>query len=77
MGFFLLVTGASEWEENYPAAAGQFQSPINLLSNNAKFDPILLEKPLTINYFTSRETDILNDGHNVIIYPKYRGGRSF
>uniref|UniRef100_K1PHC1 Carbonic anhydrase-related protein n=1 Tax=Magallana gigas TaxID=29159 RepID=K1PHC1_MAGGI len=64
---------ASEWEENYPAAAGQFQSPINLVSNDAKFDPALLQKPLSINYFTSRETDILNDGHNVIIYPKYRG----
>nr|XP_034338784.1 carbonic anhydrase-related protein isoform X2 [Crassostrea gigas]XP_034338785.1 carbonic anhydrase-related protein isoform X2 [Crassostrea gigas] len=64
---------ASEWEENYPAAAGQFQSPINLVSNDAKFDPALLQKPLSINYFTSRETDVLNDGHNVIIYPKYRG----
>ncbi|XP_048735800.2 carbonic anhydrase-related protein-like isoform X1 [Ostrea edulis] len=64
---------ASEWEEKYPAAAGQSQSPINLVSNNAKFDPVLLERPLAINYFTSRETDILNDGHNVIIFPKNRG----
>ncbi|XP_062582204.1 carbonic anhydrase-related protein-like isoform X2 [Saccostrea cucullata] len=67
---------ASEWEEKYPAAAGQSQSPINLVSNDARFDPDLLEKPLTINYFTSRETDILNDGHNIVIYPKYRGETS-
>nr|BAJ52887.1 carbonic anhydrase-related protein VIII [Pinctada fucata] len=54
-------------------ANGKCQSPINLVSECACFDQQLLKHPLSVNYTTSRETDILNDGQNVIIYPRYKG----
>ncbi|KAJ8302664.1 hypothetical protein KUTeg_019060, partial [Tegillarca granosa] len=67
------ITGLTDWSKNFPEANGQHQSPINLISDNAEYDPTLSERPLLINYSTSRETDILNDGQTVIVYPKYRG----
>ena len=69
-----IISGASEWGKHFPEANGSCQSPVNIASDCACFDPQLTQHPLSVNYTTSRETDILNDGQNVIIYPRYKGG---
>ncbi|CAL1543863.1 unnamed protein product, partial [Lymnaea stagnalis] len=44
--------------------------PIDLISNDAVFDPTLSEKPLKFNYSTSRETEVLNNGYTLVVFPR-------
>ncbi|XP_070798363.1 carbonic anhydrase-related protein [Pituophis catenifer annectens] len=59
-----------EWGLIFPDANGEYQSPINLNSREAKYDPLLLEIHLSPNYFVCRDCEILNDGHSVQILLK-------
>ncbi|BFZ19872.1 hypothetical protein BsWGS_22911 [Bradybaena similaris] len=54
----------------YPEASGNRQSPIDLISNEAKFDQSLAERPLKFNYSISRETELLNNGYTLVVFPR-------
>jgi len=69
------IEESSEWGKEYPEANGHHQSPIDFVSNDAIFDESLLERALSVSYCTSRETDIVNDGQTLIVYPKNKGGK--
>ncbi|XP_032875667.1 carbonic anhydrase-related protein [Amblyraja radiata] len=59
-----------EWGLLFPAANGEYQSPINLNSREAKYDPSLLEARLSPNYVVCRDSEVINDGHTVKILLK-------
>ncbi|XP_063779844.1 carbonic anhydrase-related protein isoform X2 [Pseudophryne corroboree] len=59
-----------EWGLLYPEANGQYQSPININSREALYDPSLLEVQLCPNYVVCRDCDVINDGHVVQILLK-------
>lgn len=69
-GFWYLKL--SEWGNNFPESNGSKQSPVNIVSKSTVYDPKFKEKLFTISYLSSRETDILNNGQTVVIYPKCR-----
>ncbi|CAC5424891.1 CA [Mytilus coruscus] len=71
-----IYTKSSEWSTQFPDSNGTKQSPINLVSKTAIYDPKLREKLLSISYTSSRETDFLNNGQTVVIYPKSRNDTS-
>ncbi|XP_063441564.1 carbonic anhydrase-related protein-like isoform X2 [Mytilus trossulus] len=71
-----IYTKSSEWSTQFPDSNGQNQSPINLVSKTAVYDPKFKEKLLSISYSSSRETDFLNNGQTVVIYPKSRNDTS-
>ncbi|XP_006028187.1 carbonic anhydrase 7 [Alligator sinensis] len=57
--------GPSEWYKSYPIAQGDRQSPIDIESTKAVYDPHL--KPLTISYESSTSLSISNNGHSVMV----------
>ncbi|XP_061746357.1 carbonic anhydrase-related protein isoform X3 [Nerophis ophidion] len=59
-----------EWGLHFPAANGEYQSPINLNSREAQYDPALLDLPLASNYVVCRDCEVINDGHAVRIILK-------
>ncbi|XP_023191818.1 carbonic anhydrase-related protein isoform X1 [Xiphophorus maculatus] len=59
-----------EWGLHFPAANGEYQSPINLNSREAQYDPSLLDAGLTPNYVVCRDCEVINDGHTVHILLK-------
>ncbi|XP_044130601.1 carbonic anhydrase 1-like [Bufo gargarizans] len=54
--------GPDHWHKVYPIAQGNFQSPIDIRSKEAKFDASL--KSLSINYSPSSIKSIINIGHS-------------
>lgn len=63
-----------EWGLVFPDANGEYQSPINLNSREAKYDPKLLEVRLSPNYVVCRDCEVINDGHSVQILLKSKSG---
>ncbi|XP_065321381.1 carbonic anhydrase 7-like [Gordionus sp. m RMFG-2023] len=62
--------GETMWEKRYPLSNGRFQSPINIITNKAQYDPYLdKENPLTFSYRKLRNFDILNDGTTLKVNP--------
>ncbi|XP_018599830.1 carbonic anhydrase-related protein [Scleropages formosus] len=59
-----------EWGLLFPEANGECQSPINLNSREARYDPSLLETRLSHNYVVCRDCEVINDGHTVRIMLK-------
>ncbi|TTH99988.1 Carbonic anhydrase-related protein [Bagarius yarrelli] len=59
-----------EWGLIFPEANGENQSPINLNSREAQYDPRLLEVRLLPNYVVCRDCEVINDGHTVRIMLK-------
>ncbi|XP_067836232.1 carbonic anhydrase-related protein isoform X2 [Heptranchias perlo] len=59
-----------EWGLLFPEANGEYQSPINLNSREAKYDPSLLEVRLSPNYVVCRDSEVINDGHTIQILLK-------
>uniref|UniRef100_A0A3Q3G6Y7 Carbonic anhydrase VIII n=1 Tax=Labrus bergylta TaxID=56723 RepID=A0A3Q3G6Y7_9LABR len=59
-----------EWGLHFPAANGEYQSPINLNSREAQYDPTLLDVGLSPNYVVCRDCEVINDGHTVRIILK-------
>ncbi|KAF6727591.1 Carbonic anhydrase-related protein [Oryzias melastigma] len=59
-----------EWGLHFPAANGEYQSPINLNSREAQYDPSLLDIGLSPNYVVCRDCEVINDGHTVRILLK-------
>ncbi|XP_073488002.1 carbonic anhydrase 2-like isoform X2 [Aquarana catesbeiana] len=54
--------GPDTWHESFPIALGDTQSPINIVTSEAKHDHKL--HPLTINYDPSTAKLIINNGHS-------------
>eukprot|EP00064_Thunnus_orientalis_P019086 superscaffoldBa00004623_g19196 len=63
-------TSGVEWGLHFPAANGEYQSPINLNSREAQYDPSLLDVGLSPNYVVCRDCEVINDGHTVRIILK-------
>jgi len=63
-----------EWGLIFPDANGDYQSPINLNSREAKYDPSLLEVRLSPNYVVCRDCEVTNDGHSIQIALKSKSG---
>ncbi|MBN3283782.1 CAH8 protein, partial [Polyodon spathula] len=59
-----------EWGLVFPEANGEYQSPINLNSREARYDPTLLQVSLSPNYVVCRDCEVINDGHTVRILLK-------
>ncbi|XP_054026025.1 carbonic anhydrase 7 isoform X2 [Dryobates pubescens] len=57
--------GPSEWHKTYPIAQGNRQSPIDIVSARAVYDPSL--KPLVISYESCTSLSISNNGHSVMV----------
>ncbi|XP_060777341.1 carbonic anhydrase 2-like [Neoarius graeffei] len=54
--------GPHTWHEKFPIANGPRQSPIDIVTGEAQYDPEL--KPLTLHYDPSVSLDIINNGHS-------------
>lgn len=65
-----------EWGLHFPAANGEYQSPINLNSREAQYDPSLLDVGLSPNYVVCRDCEVINDGHTVRIILRSKSGES-
>lgn len=63
-----------EWGLLFPSANGEYQSPINLNSREAQYDPSLLDTVLAPNYVVCRDCEVINDGHTVRIILKSKSG---
>ncbi|KAL8194818.1 UNVERIFIED_CONTAM: Carbonic anhydrase 7 [Gekko kuhli] len=57
--------GPSEWHTFYPIAQGNRQSPIDIDSKQAVFDPCL--KPLRVSYELCTSLELSNNGHSVMV----------
>ncbi|NWW39725.1 CAH7 anhydrase, partial [Panurus biarmicus] len=57
--------GPSEWHKAYPIAQGSRQSPIDIDSARAVYDPSL--QPLVISYESCTSLSISNTGHSVMV----------
>lgn len=65
-----------EWGLHFPAANGEYQSPINLNSREAHYDSSLLDVGLSPNYVVCRDCEVINDGHTVRIILRSKSGNS-
>ncbi|XP_074062090.1 carbonic anhydrase-related protein-like [Macrotis lagotis] len=63
-----------EWGLVFPDANGEYQSPINLNSREARYDPSLLDIRLSPNYVVCRDCEVTNDGHTIQIVLKSKSG---
>ncbi|ELK02331.1 Carbonic anhydrase-related protein [Pteropus alecto] len=59
-----------EWGLVFPDANGEYQSPINLNSREARYDPSLLDVRLSPNYVVCRDCEVTNDGHSIQVILK-------
>ena len=72
---FRFVPEHADWGLYFPEATGSRQSPIDLVSCDARYEDILANTPLQFNYATSRETDILNNGYTLVVFPRAKQGK--
>lgn len=70
---FILSLGV-EWGLVFPDANGEYQSPINLNSREARYDPSLLDVRLSPNYVVCRDCEVTNDGHTIQVILKSKSG---
>ncbi|KAF7640953.1 hypothetical protein LDENG_00003380, partial [Lucifuga dentata] len=54
--------GPDKWAADFPVANGPRQSPINIVTQDARYDPSL--KALKLRYDPSNTNGILNNGHS-------------
>ncbi|KAM4687359.1 carbonic anhydrase 2-like [Discoglossus pictus] len=54
--------GPNFWHKSFPIARGEQQSPIDIKTSEAKYDPSI--NPLSINYDPTTAKVILNNGHS-------------
>lgn len=57
-----VVCGPSNWSKRFPAAAGEKQSPIDIVVSDVQQDQFLTENPLRWNYAGLKCTSLLNNG---------------
>ena len=68
------VSTGVEWGLLFPEANGEYQSPINLNSRAARYDPSLLDTGLHPTYVVCRDREVINDGHTVRIVLRSKSG---
>ncbi|PNJ02442.1 CA2 isoform 2 [Pongo abelii] len=54
--------GPEHWHKDFPIAKGERQSPVDIDTHTAKYDPSL--KPLSVCYDQATSLRILNNGHS-------------
>ncbi|XP_033059415.1 carbonic anhydrase 2 isoform X2 [Trachypithecus francoisi] len=54
--------GPEHWHKDFPNAKGERQSPVDIDTHTAKYDPSL--KPLSVSYDQATSLRILNNGHS-------------
>ncbi|KAL8181959.1 UNVERIFIED_CONTAM: Carbonic anhydrase 13 [Gekko kuhli] len=59
------ILGPSHWKEVFPIANGDRQSPIDIRTQDTKYDPTL--RPLRPNYDPTSAKVILNNGHSTSV----------
>lgn len=59
------ILGPSHWKEVFPVANGDRQSPIDIKTTEAKYDPSL--RPISPNYDPTSAKVILNNGHSTSV----------
>ncbi|ELK26155.1 Carbonic anhydrase-related protein [Myotis davidii] len=64
-----------EWGLVFPDANGEYQSPINLNSREARYDPSLLDVRLSPNYVVCRDCEVTNDGHTIQVILKSKSAQ--
>ncbi|XP_064193315.1 carbonic anhydrase 7-like [Anguilla rostrata] len=57
--------GPSAWQNAYPIAVGNRQSPINIVPRETVYDPTL--PPLALSYDLCSSISICNSGHSVVV----------
>lgn len=57
--------GPSAWRQSFPIADGERQSPIDIVTSIAEYDPTLTSVVLTPKYDLERELEISNTGHSI------------
>uniref|UniRef100_A0A2R8M4X8 Carbonic anhydrase n=1 Tax=Callithrix jacchus TaxID=9483 RepID=A0A2R8M4X8_CALJA len=55
-------SGPEHWHKDFPIAKGERQSPVDIDTHTAKYDPSL--KPLSVSYDQATSWRILNNGHS-------------
>ncbi|XP_076470319.1 carbonic anhydrase-related protein-like isoform X2 [Babylonia areolata] len=66
----------ADWGLYFPEATGSRQSPIDLESRAARFEDSLANSPLQFQYPTSRETELLNNGYTLVVFPRVKQAES-
>ncbi|CAH1780046.1 unnamed protein product [Owenia fusiformis] len=59
--------GPSKWAQDYEAAGGNRQSPINIVRSQAKFDQKLADAPLVTKYSADNAKSLSNSGHSFMV----------
>lgn len=62
---FPCLAGPAHWKEVFPVANGDRQSPIDIKTEETKYDPSL--RPLNPNYDPASAKIILNNGHSTSV----------
>ena len=75
-GMGYIYPRSTEWGTKFPEANGTNQSPVDINSRDAIYDSDLNKNPLLFNYALSRETEMCNNGHCVVVYPRHKTGDS-
>eukprot|EP00058_Branchiostoma_floridae_P008814 XP_002594302.1 hypothetical protein BRAFLDRAFT_201434 [Branchiostoma floridae] len=58
----IYVSGPNKWHEQFPIAKGQRQSPIDIVTSNAKVDKALSDNPLKVSYSNNCCQSVTNTG---------------
>ena len=61
---FNFISGPHTWSAHYPEAAGDSQSPIDIVPDEAVFDSDLSTHPIRISYLTEENFEIQNTGES-------------
>jgi hypothetical protein len=64
---FYLLKDPADWKILFPSANGLYQSPIDIVQDEAIYSEKLLEKPLKIHYNNAILNRVLNNGHTFIV----------
>jgi carbonic anhydrase len=57
--------GPTTWTHVAPAAKGLHQSPVNIDTSDAVYEPTLTSKPLKVVYVPANSKTLINNGHSV------------
>ncbi|XP_013130265.1 carbonic anhydrase 14 isoform X3 [Oreochromis niloticus] len=69
------LVGQSEWSEYFPDCGGTSQSPVDVITTQAKYDPSLIPvTPLGYSQHRNQPFTMYNNGHTVVIeLPEWMG----
>ena len=59
-----MFAGPDTWSRVAPAANGNRQSPIDIITSKAQYDETLSSRPFKVVYDASKAGKLLNNGHS-------------